>query len=171
MRSYPLEPTFTQLHIQQLLPYPHPPKDHELCPQHSQSKMHFRKAELPLTAKWRGWQILSSKINYETAQIDRKKKIPCPGSHPKACNHQRSIYAWKLLNPRYTQWESTAFWPRAAPTPLSQLERLRDSARQGRSWEPPAAMPQVKGNHAAWNSGWWPCPVALFMEISVLEIV
>lgn len=27
-----------------------------------------------LTAKWRGWQILSSKINYETAQIDQKKK-------------------------------------------------------------------------------------------------
>ena len=126
-----------------------------------------------LTAKWRGWQILSSKINYETAQIDQKKKknFPCPGSHPKACNHQRSIYAWKLLNFRYKQWESTAFWPRAAPTPLSQLERLRDSARQGRSWEPAAAMPQVKGNHAAWNSGWWPGPVALFMEISVLEIV
>ena len=64
-----------------------------------------------LTAKWRGWQILSSKINSKIAQIDKKKKqqqqpFPCSGSHPKACNHQRSVYAWKLLNFRYKEGHS-----------------------------------------------------------------
>lgn len=33
--------------------------------------MRFREAELALTAKRRSWQILSPKVNYENAQMDK----------------------------------------------------------------------------------------------------
>ena len=117
------------------------------------------KQNFHLTAKWRGWQILSSKINSKIAQIDKKKKktkttISMPWKSSKSMQPSEKCLCLKTAE---LQVQRGAFWPRAALTPLSQLERLRDSARQGRSWGPAAARPQTKGNHTAWNSGWWPC--------------
>lgn len=78
-----------------------------------------------------------------------------------------SQHAWKTAEYHQEQWKSKAFWSGADPSPTQWIQTF---PREGQGVKTGSFSDVVKGAHSVWSSEQWPTPLALSLQVMILEV-